>query len=218
LGGGARAFSLCVALVAWLAGVGPARAHPHVFIDGGVDFLFDGEGALAQIRVTWIYDNLTSLFMLEDLGLDAAGQLSDADRERLAAYDTVWDEGYDGDGYLWAGARRVGLSSPKAPEAEIRDDGRVVIRFLRDVEAPFRPGTDVRVEVYDPTYYMAYTITEAPRLEGAAPGCAARVEHFEPTGAVAPLMQALQALSAEETPEQDNVGALFAEKVHLACE
>ena len=97
---------------------------------------------------------MTSLFILEDLGLDPATPLSEADRARVAAYDTVWEEGYAGDAYLWAGERPAGLSGPRAPEAELRD-GRVTIRFLRDLDAPFRPAPGARVEVYDPTYYMA---------------------------------------------------------------
>ena len=172
-----------------------AAAHPHVFIDGGVDFLFDETGRLAQLRVTWIYDPMTSLFILEDLGLDPAAPLSEADRARVAAYDTVWEEGYAGDAYLWAGDRPAGLSGPRAPEAELRD-GRVTIRFLRDLDAPFRPAPGARVEVYDPTYYMAYVLTEAPRLEGPHAGCEAWVEHFEPTLALAPLQKSLFALSA----------------------
>lgn len=203
-------------LLAGILAATPGRAHPHVFIDAGVDFLFDDAGGLARLRITWTYDPLTSLFILEDLGIDGSQPLSPADRGRVAAYDTEWEAGYEGDGYLWDGARRVGLSGPRVPEAEIRD-GRVVIAFLRDVDVPYRPGPDTRVEVYDPTYYMAYTITDAPRLEGAHHGCRAEVEHFEPTQALAPLQQSLAALSAEQSPPEADVGALFAEKVHLAC-
>jgi ABC-type uncharacterized transport system substrate-binding protein len=214
---GADAFGAVLLVLAGVTAASPARAHPHVFIDGGVDFVFDADGRLAQLRVTWIYDPLTSLFMLEDLGIDPGQPLADADRPRLAQYDTEWDEGYDGDSYLWDGDHRVGLSEPRAPEADLRD-GKVTIRFLRDLAAPFRPAQDARVEVYDPTYYMAYTITDAPRLEGAAEGCSARVEPFAATDAMAPLLQSLLALPADATPEQDDVGALLAEKVHLTCD
>ncbi|MBP7003560.1 DUF1007 family protein [Amaricoccus sp.] len=212
-----RAPALAGALVAGLLAATPGRAHPHIFIDGGVDFLFDGTGDLARLRVTWIYDPMTSLFMLEDLGLDPTQPLQPADRARLAAYQTEWQPGFDGDSYLHDGARRVGLSGSLEPEAGIRD-GQVVIVFLRDLDAPYRPGPDTRVDVYDPTYYTAYRVTDAPRLEGAPDGCRARVENFEPTRALAPLQQSLLALSAEETPADADVGALFAEKVHLACE
>jgi polyphosphate kinase len=212
-----RASGFAAALLAGLVAATPGRAHPHVFIDGGVDFLFDDSGELARLRITWIYDPMTSLFILEDLGIDAAKPLSPDDRVRLAAYDTVWDEGYDGDSYLRDQVRRIGLSTPKEPDAGIRD-GRVVVTFLRDLDVPYRPGADTRVDVYDPTYYMAYTITDAPRLEGSHDGCRAEVVHFEPTKALASLQQSLAALSAEQTPEQDDVGASFAEKVHLACD
>lgn len=92
----------------------------------------------------------------------------------------------------------------------------MTIRFLRDLDAPFRPAPGARVEVYDPTYYMAYVLTEARASKGPHAGCEAWVEHFEATlaGAAASLF----ALSAEETPEQADVGALFAEKAHLSCD
>ena len=214
---GLRALGLGLVLAAGL-GARPAAAHPHVFIDTGVDFLFDDAGNLAQLRITWIYDPMISLFMQEDLGITPGRPLTADERARLAAYDTEWEEGYAGDAYLWDGARAVGLSGPRAADADFRDDGRAVIRFLRDVATPYRPGADTRVEIYDLTYYMAYTITETPRLEGAPAGCAAEVAHFEPSKALAPLQRALSALSAEETPEQDDVGALFAERVRLACD
>lgn len=28
-------------------------AHPHVFVDGGVDFVFDATGKLSALNVTW---------------------------------------------------------------------------------------------------------------------------------------------------------------------
>lgn len=211
------ALGIVALLVAGSLASAPARAHPHVFIDGGFDFLFEGSGRLARLRIAWVYDPMTSLFILEDLGINATRPLWPGDRARIAAYDTAWDEGYDGDSYLWDGARRVGLSRPREPDAELRD-GRVTITFLRDLDAQFRPGPDTRVDVYDPTYYMASTINYTPRLEGPHGQCRAEVEHFEPTTALAPLRQSLFALSAEETPAQADVGALFAEKVHLACD
>jgi hypothetical protein len=64
----------------------PATAHPHVYIDGGVDFLFDSEGRLARLRVTWVFDALSSLFIMEDLGIGAEATLTPEDRNRIAAY------------------------------------------------------------------------------------------------------------------------------------
>ena len=211
-----RALGLAVVLG---AAPGMARAHPHVFIDGGVNFVFDGESRLTELRITWIYDPLTSLFMLEDLGIDpaATAPLGTSDRAGLAAYQTEWDDGFAGDSYLWDGARRIGLSGPNAPEAELID-GKVAIRFSRRLETPVRPGAETVVKVYDPTYFTAYAITETPRLEGAAAGCHAVVQRFEPSGPLQALQQSLARLPVDATPETEDVGALFADQVFIACD
>lgn len=210
-----RALALALPL---LSASGQARAHPHVFIDAGVDFLFDAEGRLTELRVTWTYDPLTSLFMLEELGIAAVDDvgLEAADRGRLAAYQTEWVAGYEGDSYLWDGDRRVGLSGPLDAGAQLVD-GKVAIRFERALETPFRPGAETVVKVYDPTYFTAYVITGAPRLEGAAGGCGARVVPFEPSGPLAALQRSLQSIGIDEDPADEDVGALFAERVYLTC-
>ena len=209
-----RALGLAMLLCA----PGAARAHPHVFIDGGVEFVFDAEGLLTDLKVTWIYDPLTSLFMFEDLGIDpAATPLGADDRARLAAYQTEWDASFDGDSYLWDGERPIGLSGPQAPDAALID-GRVAIRFTRKLDTPFRPGPETVVKVYDPTYYTAYMVTETPRLEGAAAGCRAAVERYEPSGPLQALQETLSTLPADASPEDEDVGALFADQVFVTCD
>lgn len=209
-----RAASLAFALA---LAPDPAPAHPHVFIDGGVDFLFDANGLLGALRITWIYDPLTSLFMLEDLEIDPATELDPDDRRRLAAYQTEWDQGFAGDSYLWEGDRRIALSGPVDASAEVRD-GKVAIRFLRDVASPFRPGPATVAKVYDPTYFTAYFVTETPNLEGGATGCRARVAPYEPNGPLMSLQQSLLDIGVDETPEDPDVGALFADQVHVTCD
>ncbi|WP_181164688.1 DUF1007 family protein [Amaricoccus solimangrovi] len=208
---------LALVLAAGLIAGSPAAAHPHIFIDGGVDFLFDGEGRLTRLRITWDYDPMTSLFMLEDLGIDGSKPLSDEDRARLAGYDTAWDEGYAGDTYLWNGEQAIGLSNPIAPEAEIRD-GRVVLRFLRDLDKPFRPRSDARVEMYDPEYYYSYTLVGTPGLEGTHDRCRATIEPYEPTSKLTFLQKTLSAIPVDQTPDQANVGELFTDKARLRCD
>lgn len=193
-----------------------APAHPHVFIDGGVDFVFDAAGRLSALRIVWIYDPLTSMFMLEDLGIDPSSDLAPDARADLAAYQTEWDPGYDGDSYLWDGDRRVGLSGPRSAAANLVD-GRVEIRFLRAIETPFRPEAGTIAKIYDPTYYTAYFVTETPRLEGAADGCRARVTPYTPSAPLAALQQRLSDIAADEDPADPDVGALFADQVHLTC-
>jgi len=196
----------------------PGEAHPHVFIDGGVDFVFDAGGELTQLRVTWVYDAMNTLLMLGDIGIDAQtdADLSPEQRSQLARYQTEWDADFDGDSYLWDGPRRIGLSGPVDATASLRD-GRAVFTFLRTVSTPFRPGRNAVVKVYDPTYYTEYTVTEAPRLEGNAKGCHATVEPFKPTPKLTALLNQLSTVPIDQTPAE-NVGELLADKIRIACE
>lgn len=217
-GGRLIAGGLC-ALGAALSHPQTASAHPHVFIDGGVDFVMDGSGQLSALRITWIYDPLASLFLLEDLGI--AG-LDDSDltpelRAELAATQTSWMEGYEGDSYLWHDGDRVGLSGPVDATARI-ESGRLVYSFLREVATPLRPGADTTVKIYDPTYYSAYALTQAARIEGPSEGCVAEVEPFEPTPLLARLQESLVAIPADGMPEDAEIGARFAEKAHIRCD
>jgi len=212
------AAGLC-ALVAGLSAPQTASAHPHVFIDGGVDFVMDASGDLTALRITWIYDPLASLFLLEDLGIFG---LDDSDltpelRAELAASQTSWTEGYDGDSYLWHDGDPVALSGPVDPTARI-EDGRIVFTFQRETATPLRPGSDTTVKIYDPTYYSAYAVTQAARIEGPAEGCAAEVEPFEPTPLLARLQESLAAIPADGMPEDTEIGARFAEKAHIRCD
>lgn len=36
----------------------PALAHPHIFVDTTHQLIFDAEGRLEAVRVTWDYDEL----------------------------------------------------------------------------------------------------------------------------------------------------------------
>jgi polyphosphate kinase len=140
-----------------------------------------------------------------------------AERAELAAYQTTWDPSFEGDSTLTRDGERVALSGPREPEAGIVD-GQVVIRFLRAVETPFRPGADTIAMAYDPGYFTAYAITEAPRLEGAAEGCAVRLEPFEPDGMLAAMQARLLSLPADAEPEDPRIGALFADRIHVTCD
>lgn len=212
-----------LALSALLLLPAAAQAHPHIYIEGGTDFIFAPTGQLTQLRVTWIYDALSSLLMLEELGIaaDQAEALSAPDRARLAAYQTSWDPGYDGDGYLWDGPRRVALSGPLNADASLTD-GQVTITFLRDLAEPYRPAAGLDspgatvLKTYDPSYYTAYAVTAEPRLEGAR-NCAARVLPFTPTGPLTALQDTLSTIPVDGDPA-GSPGELLADRILLSCD
>ena len=42
---------------------GPAKAHPHVFVDARTGFIFGTGGQLEALRISWTYDEFTTLIL-----------------------------------------------------------------------------------------------------------------------------------------------------------
>jgi polyphosphate kinase len=204
-----------------LTAAAPAAAHPHVFVDAGVELRLDGEGRLASVRIVWVYDDFTSMLLLGDLGLmpDRKDRLSPEAQAALQGFDMRWDEGFAGDTYLLAADAPVPLGPPRDWTADYVQ-GRIVTTHVRDVVAPVDPvAAPVTVQLYDPGYYTAYTIAVPPNVTGRA-DCAAQVFGPDTGAAMAKLEAALEELAGGGgDPETDfpAVGAAFAEEVRLTC-
>ncbi|MHC0054353.1 DUF1007 family protein [Actibacterium sp. D379-3] len=212
---------LLFAVLCCLALPGGAGAHPHVFIDAGLTLIFDRDGRLAAVRVAWVYDELFSLLILQDMELDGDydGVLTDEELARLRGFDMDWTEGYAGDLFVLADGREQRLSGPLDPDVAFRD-GRIITTHLRALEPRLEVGTGpVIFQVYDPGFYTAYEISLPPRVEGRA-GCAAQVFAPDLDAAYQALEDALAELGPTDDAEEMGypaVGANFAEEVRLTC-
>lgn len=206
-----------LALLLALTGA-PALAHPHVFIETGLTLQVDAEGRLQAVHVVWVYDELTSLLAIEDLGLDrdADGRLTDEERAVLDALAGDWGEEFTGDLVVRAGAEDLTLSGPETPRGDLRE-GRVVFSHTRRVTGA--PLGDVVLAAYDPTYYTYYELIPAPVLAGPA-SCAIRVQPADQSAAQRLWDEALSALSEEAAMNEDNLpllGEAFADTLVLTC-
>ena len=197
----------------------PALAHPHVFIDTEVEIILNAGGMVDAVRVTWVYDELYTLSIIEDRGFDPDfdGVLDSAEKAALSGFDMVWDEGYPGDTYVLAGETPLGLGGPSDWTADYVD-GRLVSTHMRRVEPPVDPrDLPFVVQSYDPSYYVSYRIVGTPKVTGGT-DCAAMI--FEPDLAAAD--RALEA-ALEEYYGSDlegdfpAVGAAYADEVRLTC-
>lgn len=194
---------------------GPAFAHPHVFVDAKAGFRMDNEGRLTALRITWTYDAFSSLVLFDQLALDpdGDGELDDADRAKIVRGETDWPPEYEGDTYLDLGGATVELGRPEGGVAWMAED-RVSVAFDLPIADPLAAPDGARLRLYDPVYYYAYDVVGA-EVDGT---CSARIDPFVADAATSRLQATLAALSREETPDRDDVGALFADAVILACD
>ncbi|WP_159086950.1 DUF1007 family protein [Loktanella sp. Alg231-35] len=197
---------------------GPAAGHPHVFVDGGVNFVFD-DNSLVALDVTWLYDDFETLYMLSsyNLSLNAEGELDEIDRRALVQHRSNWPSDFDGSAHLTVGGQPVSLQWPRDLDAQIVD-GRLRVTFTRDLhEAVGLADLTAEVAFYESTYFYAFTITEQPQFVGSANRCSEEVFKYEPAAQDQEMQATLSRLNREETPAMADVGALFADRIVMIC-
>ncbi|MGF1553787.1 MAG: DUF1007 family protein [Paracoccaceae bacterium] len=206
-------------LLAALPMAPPAAAHPHVFVDAGVDFVLDDGRELEALEITWRFDAFETLYTLSAEGFapDAEGRLDEAARRHLARQFGDWPDDFDGFERLKVAGETIALDRPSGLGVRLVD-GRLEVRFTRRLPAPVAlDDGEAEVSVYEATYYYAVSVAEAPSPTGTE-GCAARVIPFEPDARLSAMQTSLFDLGREETPAVADVGALFADRVVLACD
>lgn len=203
-----------------LAPAAPAAAHPHVFVDTSVAVEFAPDGRIDALKLTWTYDELFTLSVLEDRGLDPDGDgvLTGAETASLQGFDMQWPPDFAGNTYVLLGDQPQALSGPSDWTAKVAD-GKVTTTHLRKLVNPVRPtATSVFVKSYDPEHYYAYTIIAAT-LTGQAQGCGAVVFPYDQAAADAALTAASALYAASKDPNAafPNIGEYYSDKVGVAC-
>jgi ABC-type uncharacterized transport system substrate-binding protein len=198
----------------------PAWAHPHVFVDATVEVIFDDQNRATALRIGWTYDDLFSLMIIEDRGLDPDFDtvLTEAEVAELSGFDMQWEPGYPGDTYALMAGQPLALSQPKDVTASSAD-GKITSTHTRSFDAPLVIGSDpLVIQVYDPTYYSSYAIVGMPVLTGTT-GCTAQV--FEPDAAVAEAiyLDAVGQMDAQmlENGNFPEIGAAYAVEARVTC-
>ncbi len=208
------------------AGVGavlaaaPVLAHPHVFIDTQVEVILDAANRATGLRISWTYDDLYSLFIVGDMGLDPDwdGRLTPAEEARLSGFDMNWEPGFPGDTYALIGGVEMALSGPGDWGASYAD-GKITTVHLRRFDSPVPVGAEpLIVQVYDPGFYTAYAIAFDPVVTGGV-GCVAHAYAPDLATADAALKAALAEVAADVDLEVDfpAIGKTYAEEVRVTC-
>lgn len=198
----------------------PALAHPHVFVDATVEVIFDAQGRAAALRIGWTYDEMLSLLVIEDKGLDPDydGILTEAEHAALQGFDMAWDPGFAGDTYALAGEVPLTLSGPEEFTAGY-EGGKLRSTHLRRLETPIDlTGQELVVQVYDPGFYTSYAIVGTPVLTGRG-DCRAQVLEPDRAAADAILAAAIEELSGSGAEEAafPAVGAAYSEEARVSC-
>jgi len=213
-----RPFGSTIGLTLGIGLAVSAEAHPHVFVDGGVNFVMSGPETLDALSVTWLYDDFETLYDLSSRGIEPQpdGSLSEADRETIRAAYSDWPDDFDGSAHLSIDGQAIELAWPSDLAVDLVD-GRLQLTFLRKLEEPADlVGKAIEVAFYEATYFFAFKITNQPVFD-CSEACEATVVPYTPGEQSDELQQKLAMLGREETPDIANVGQLFADRIIIEC-
>lgn len=210
--------SLTAAFALFLGSAVPLSAHPHVFIDGGVDFIMADGATLDALSVTWLFDEFETLYDLSSRGIEpqADGTLSDADRETIRASYADFPDDFDGSAHLTIDGQNIEMDWPSDVAVDLVD-GRLQLTFIRYL-ADQIDLTDKNVDVafYESTYFFAFKITNQPAFSNGA-NCTYVSVPYVAGSQTQDVQESLAQLGREETPQIANVGELFADRIVVTC-
>jgi len=190
-------------MAAALAASPAAWAHPHMWIDARAALQFDAQGRLAAVRQEWLFDEMFGAYATQGLPRTQGGGLSPETLRGLAGqwmgalgepishyFTTVTHDG-----------QRQAFDAPRDAAVDWNPaTSRLRLSFVLPLKSPVAPGAQgVSVDIYDPTYFVAYDFGEAGSgtvtLQAAPPGC--RVAYRPPKMPDFKTLQQLAAIPAD---------------------
>jgi ABC-type uncharacterized transport system substrate-binding protein len=206
--------TLVCSLVALVAVVGAAQAHPHVWVTMTSELVYAPDGSVTGVRHAWAFDDMFSAFATQGIETKQKGVFTREDLAPLAQVNVDSLRDFDYFTFAKANGKKAEFEGPADYWLEYKKEV-LILHFTLPFKSPVKaPRLDV--EVYDPTYFVDFTMAENDpiKLVGAPAQCKLTV--VRPTDSSvasnAPINeQFFNSLDA------GNFGAQFANKISVAC-
>ncbi|CCJ56932.1 DUF1007 family protein [Bordetella bronchiseptica] len=176
-----------------------------MWIDARAVVEFDAAGRIAAVRQVWRFDDMFGAYATQGLSRKPGGGLP-PDVLRTMAEDWMKALGEPVSHYftrVTQGARTLPFGPPRDAAVSF-EDGRLTLAFTLPLAEPAPAGGATAVDIYDPTYFVAYAFDEAgaTALRGAPAGCSQAYRPPRPLDWA--TMQQLAAIPAdpEALPEE----------------
>jgi len=134
-------------------------AHPHVFLDCDIDFIFD-ENGLAGIKHRWVFDEMYSVTFLQDFDLNGDGVLNNNELENIYQNAFIALKDYNYFNIIHINGKEFIIKKHSNFKALIVNN-RLVYEFV--VHCPIKASNKVntiKVSILDETNYIAMDISD----------------------------------------------------------
>ena len=170
-----------LAFLGLVGSVRQATAHPHVFVTAKEQILFTSDGRISGIAAAWQFDDMYSAFAIQGMG-DPDKILTRDELAPLAKtnVDSLAEFGWFTVGKT--GGKNVPFADPVDYWLEESPDKLITLHFTLPLKTPIRTGAFFSLQVYDPTYFVAFDYDAKKPVEfvNAPSGCSVSVAKPKP--------------------------------------
>ena len=212
-----------VAAIAALACCGSAleaSAHPHVWATVRSEILFGPDHRITGIRHAWTFDEFYTAMAVQGLDTNGDGVFSKEELKPLAEVNV--NSLKDFDYFTFVHLDKSDDNLPLKPPEDYwldYDKSLLTLHFTLPLAEPLDPaGKEVDVDVYDPTFFVAFGFAKERPVTIAgtpAPGCGAEIKQPDPE--TEEDAKALSEAFFSQLGPNSNFGSQFAQTAIVKC-
>ncbi|WP_260986217.1 DUF1007 family protein [Bordetella genomosp. 13] len=194
-----------------------------MWIDGRASVVFDAQGRMSAVRQQWRFDEMFAAYAAQGLPTEPDGSLS-AKTMQAMADDWMQALGAPISHYFTTvevDGRKQAFGKPRDARVTRDAKGLLTLSFVLPLAKPAAPGAQgVKVDVFDPTYFVAYAFDQpdAVSLQAAPAGC--RPSYRPPRPLDWKTMQELAAIPADADGLPEELMAItkgLTHRIEVAC-
>lgn len=212
--------TICLAVPLFSGAAIPVAAHPHVWATVRSEIVFGPDQRITGIRHAWTFDEFYTAMAIEGLDTNNDGVYAKEELAPLAKVNVESLKEFDYFTFVRRGADEKLLPLKEPVDYWVEYDKTVLtLHFTLPLESPLdMKAQGVEVDVYDPTYFVAFGFAaDAPvKIAGSpAPSCAAEVKKLDPESEAED--EALSEAFFSQLGPKSNFGSQFAQTMTVKC-
>jgi ABC-type uncharacterized transport system substrate-binding protein len=206
---------LACALATGVLLIGPraAQAHPHVWITATSELLYTEDGAITGVRHAWTFDDMFSTYALQGIESKKKGVYSHEELAPLAQTNVESLKEFAYFTFAKADGKKQKFEEPVDYFLDFKD-GLLTLHFTLPLKTPIK-SKELALEVFDPTFFVDFKFADKDpvKLVGAPAACQTSFQRPNDGTASAQRLGEQNFMSGENS----NFGAMFANKIAVAC-
>jgi ABC-type uncharacterized transport system substrate-binding protein len=149
-----------ILVVPFLIDAGPAAAHPHVFIENKVAFVFEA-GKVTALRLAWAFDEIFSDSLLVQFDADGDGMFDGLESKAVGEGTLPNLKMFHYFTYVFVDGKELDPIDPAEFTASVDDQRVVTFRMTVPLPQPVDPrAAALAAEIYDREYYVQVDLAQ----------------------------------------------------------